>query len=151
MCGIFGVVVGQNSGLTSTFTKKTVSLLFRLSESRGKEASGLVFRAGSQIIVLKEPVSATRLIKTEIFSNLFNNYVIKPDSSSDIIKKPFAVLGHSRLVTSGKSELNSNNQPVIKDGSVGIHNGVIVNEIRLWQDFPLIKKGWLLHHPCIHC
>ncbi|MGA2121742.1 MAG: hypothetical protein ABSG49_06820 [Methanoregula sp.] len=49
-------------------------------------------------------------------------------------------MGHSRLVTNGRCELNTNNQPVIKDGAVGIHNGIIVNDYLLWKAFPVLEK-----------
>jgi glucosamine--fructose-6-phosphate aminotransferase (isomerizing) len=138
MCGIFGIVIGEKSDLSLANARKNSDKLFRLSESRGKEASGVVFRSGSRVLVLKEPSAATNLIKTKAYSGLFNSAI--SSGTGNFPAKPFAILGHSRLVTSGKSELNSNNQPVIKDGAVGIHNGVIVNDVKLWQEFPSIKK-----------
>ena len=56
------------------------------------------------------------------------------------LKAPFLVLGHSRLQTNGQSEINTNNQPVVKDGAVGIHNGIIVNDNDLWNAYPSIKE-----------
>ncbi len=41
MCGIFGVLVGKNSNFTPSLIKPTIKYLFRLSESRGKEAAGI--------------------------------------------------------------------------------------------------------------
>jgi glucosamine--fructose-6-phosphate aminotransferase (isomerizing) len=140
MCGIFGIILSENSVLPPKFIKNSVTSLFTLSESRGKEASGIVLRAGSKIIVLKEPIPASQLIKSTIFSDIFRNYITLSAASEGTLVKPLVILGHSRLVTSGKSELNANNQPVIKDGVVGIHNGVIVNDARLWQTNPSIKK-----------
>jgi hypothetical protein len=140
MCGIFGIIAGQKSDLSLTTIRKNSDRLFRLSESRGKEASGVVLRAGFRIITLKEPSAASKLVKTRVYSELFRDYSLSSSKPGNSLKKPFAILGHSRLVTSGESELNSNNQPVIKEGAVGIHNGVIVNDAKLWQDFPLVKK-----------
>ncbi len=138
MCGIFGIVAEQNS-VISLSLEKIIKKLFKLSESRGKEASGIVVRSGSQIAVVKEPIPAKKLIKSREFETLLNKYIFD-DINNKTIKKPLAILGHSRLVTSGKSELNSNNQPVIKDGIVGIHNGVIVNDKKIWDTYPIIKK-----------
>ncbi len=42
-----------------------------------------------------------------------------------------------------QSEINTNNQPVVKDGAVGIHNGIIVNDDELWKSFPAIKKNMM--------
>ena len=38
--------------------------------------------------------------------------------------------------------MNSNNQPVIKNGSVGIHNGIIVNEQKIWNSYASLKKEY---------
>jgi tRNA(Ile)-lysidine synthase TilS/MesJ len=46
------------------------------------------------------------------------------------------------LQTNGQSEINTNNQPVVKDGAVGIHNGIIVNDGELWDVFSSIKKKY---------
>lgn len=37
---------------------------------------------------------------------------------------------------------NQNNQPVIKDGLVGIHNGIIVNDNDLWGRFPSLTREY---------
>jgi glutamine---fructose-6-phosphate transaminase (isomerizing) len=139
MCGIFGIVVGQHSEISNRFVKQNADALFRLSESRGKEASGIVLRAGPKITVLKEPFAATKLIRTRQYSDLFKNLSAFPKKGIPLMN-PCTILGHSRLVTSGKSELNSNNQPVIKDGAVGIHNGVIVNDGALWNQNQELTK-----------
>ena len=31
---------------------------------------------------------------------------------------------------------------MVKDGAVGIHNGIIVNDDKLWKSFPAIKKKY---------
>ena len=58
------------------------------------------------------------------------------------LKAPILILGHSRLQTNGQSEINTNNQPVVKDGAVGIHNGIIVNDDKLWKSFPTLNKKY---------
>jgi hypothetical protein len=58
------------------------------------------------------------------------------------LKAPFLVLGHSRLQTNGQSEINTNNQPVVKNGAVGVHNGIIVNDNDLWAAYPALKKNY---------
>ena len=49
-------------------------------------------------------------------------------------------MGHSRLVTNGSQLNDLNNQPVVKDGIIGIHNGIIVNENELWSRHPEIQR-----------
>ena len=115
---------------------------FKLSESRGKEAAGIAVRTGKSIYVFKEPVSASNLIKSEKYNDIFHRIIKEEGYADKDLRVPFAFIGHSRLVTNGQSELNSNNQPVIKDGAVGIHNGIIVNDSDLWAAFPALKRKY---------
>ena len=121
---------------------KVVNHMFKLSESRGKEASGIAISVNGSIYVFKEPVSASKLITSEQYTKLFKD-VIKRDSYADgHLTSPLVVLGHSRLQTNGPSEFNINNQPVVKDGSVGIHNGIIVNDEKLWELLPELERKY---------
>ncbi len=116
MCGIFGVVATTgDAGKAEALNAE----LFRLSESRGKEASGLAGIAGTTIRVLKSPVPSKQLMKTAAY----HDYV------RDVVRaSKVATIGHSRLVTNGSQALHANNQPVSIAGAVGVHNGIIVNE-----------------------
>ena len=116
--------------------------MFKLSESRGKEASGLALRFGESIYVLKEPITSSRLVKTSSYKNLFNQKLKTEGYNNAQLKAPILVLGHSRLQTNGQSEINTNNQPVVKDGAIGIHNGIIVNDDKLWKSFPALNKQY---------
>lgn len=116
--------------------------MFKLSESRGKEASGLALRFKDSIYVLKEPITSSRLVKTSKYKDLFTHTLKDEGYIGSRQHSPILVLGHSRLQTNGQSEINTNNQPVIKDGAVGIHNGIIVNDDKLWSAFPSIKKKY---------
>jgi glutamine---fructose-6-phosphate transaminase (isomerizing) len=115
--------------------------MFKLSESRGKEASGIAVRLDKSISVFKEPVSASKLVKSEKYRNLFESEIAKQHKDG-LLKSPLVILGHSRLQTNGLSEINTNNQPVVKDGAVAIHNGIIVNDAELWKSFPQLRKEY---------
>jgi len=131
MCGIFGIVTTSK---TSTFNlHKALNELASLSESRGKESSGFAFRDlnGKIIKVLKGPLTATNLIKTQVYK--------KTVLEQTISKRDFCAIGHSRLVTNGTQLNDDNNQPVIKDGVVAVHNGIIVNENEIYSKYPLKK------------
>ncbi|MFZ7136940.1 MAG: hypothetical protein ACOWW1_00760 [archaeon] len=116
--------------------------MFKLSESRGKEASGIALRFNHSIYVFKEPISASKLVKTKKYKNLFVDTLKTRGSSGSHIRPPVLVLGHSRLQTNGASEINTNNQPVVKNGAVCIHNGIIVNDAQLWKQFPRLSKKY---------
>ncbi len=142
MCGIFGIVIGKNLKLTSEELMEIVNSIFKLSESRGKEASGLAVRFNNSIYVFKEPITSSKLVKTKEYKKLFNQTLKTAGYVNNELMAPFLILGHSRLQTNGQSEINTNNQPVVKDGAVGIHNGIIVNDNQLWKSFSDLKKEY---------
>lgn len=107
MCGIFGVFSARGF-VNSSHIKK----LANHSRQRGRDSSGLVtFNEGSYSID-KADFDISKLLK-----------------NVDIDNKKL-VFGHSRLVTNGLSD----NQPVIKDGLILIHNGIVVNDSDLWGE-----------------
>ena len=119
-----------------------INSIFKLSESRGKEASGLAVRFNDSIYVLKEPITSSKLVKTAKYKELFNQTLKTQGYTGNQLQAPILILGHSRLQTNGQSEINTNNRPVVKDGAVGIHNGIIVNDGKLWQSFSDLKKKY---------
>ena len=128
MCGIFGVVAVRDPSKTEDLLRA----LFRLSESRGKEASGIAGIAGDVIHVLKSPVPSTELLRTKTYAGYVERVVDGP--------RRVAVIGHSRLVTNGAQTEQANNQPVCVDDIAGVHNGIIVNEDALWAAHPELTR-----------
>ncbi len=120
MCGIFGFVIrGKTDGRFKAWTDR----LFILSESRGKEASGLACLSGKSLNLYKRATRGSDLIKTSIYKRLF-------DSEKE---SPLAIIGHSRLATNGIQCNNLNNQPVFNNFGVIVHNGIITNDKILWS------------------
>lgn len=133
MCGIFGVITGENSSLKADQIQDVTKDLFLLSESRGKEASGFAGWAENKLLVHKTPFPASEMVKTKVY----HDQLLKMTQSN---KGHFACIGHSRLVTNGYEHFNYNNQPVIKGDMVLIHNGIVVNIDDLWKAYPQIKR-----------
>ena len=106
MCGIFGVV---NDGHISVKDFRKIALLAR---QRGKDSSGIVKYSRENYFVTKADHSISKLLKIEKVTN------------SNV------ALGHSRLITGGQSD----NQPVVKNGIIVLHNGIIVNPEKLWEE-----------------
>lgn len=121
MCGIFGYSGNFKSTLEET---KILKELFLLSETRGKEACGMAIANTEEISYIKTPITASEFIKNERFNEILHNNLCKGFKT---------VIGHSRLVTNGYEQDNDNNQPVIKNGIITIHNGIIVNQEKLWK------------------
>jgi glutamine---fructose-6-phosphate transaminase (isomerizing) len=129
VCGIFGIVGAGDADFV-----RGVETLFLLSESRGKEAAGLAFHDGREISVVKEPLPASALIRSHQYRSLIDD-VIRRRSPQRL-----AAVGHSRLVTNGRGAIAANNQPVIKDRAVAVHNGIIVNDAKIWADHPELTR-----------
>jgi hypothetical protein len=136
MCGIFGVIANHNTLLSSADVEKLTRHLFKLSQTRGKDASGICVSNGKNLWVLKKNIAADQLIKSEDYKQLIRDTTREEQNKSSY----FAAIGHSRMVTNGHQSKQENNQPVIKDDIVLIHNGIIVNAESLWQKNPDITR-----------
>jgi len=128
MCGIFGFVTKNSSGINKNDIGDIFKKLFLLSESRGREASGFAALYKDEIVVHKSPFSASMLVKLKTYKDFFKKF---PEQPVDY----FSAIGHSRLVTNGYEQDNKNNQPVYKNGFCGVHNGIIVNQKELWEKY----------------
>ena len=128
MCGIFGLITDKSS-FNQKRAKAIVDDLLLLSQSRGKDSSGIAFVKGNEIIVYKEPLAAKKFIKTKIYKDLLG---------SDVEK--YALMGHARMETNGSFSLSHNNQPVVRSGIATIHNGIIVNDAGIWKNHKGLKQ-----------
>ncbi|HQF43280.1 MAG TPA: hypothetical protein PK073_10250 [Ignavibacteriaceae bacterium] len=140
MCGIFGVIAKEEKYKR----KELVELLediAKLSQVRGKDSSGIAYRFESvqSLEVLRGPVSIDELLQTNDYNKLKQSIIKETKTNTN---KIFAALGHARLVTNGTQLKDNNNQPVIKDGIVGVHNGIIVNEAKLWTKYNDLKREY---------
>ncbi|HPL95326.1 MAG TPA: hypothetical protein PLF15_00895 [bacterium] len=131
MCGIFGLVGQPHNQLTIKKMQKLVRLLFKLSESRGKEAAGLAILSKKSVEIIKQAASASTLIHSTAYQEFWQTY------NPEIFQ---ALIGHARLVTNGSMFFNDNNQPVVKDQAILVHNGIVVNDQSLWQQFPELHR-----------
>ena len=129
MCGIFGFITTNELDVVNKNYLKVVNYLFKLSESRGKEASGFITKSKKNIDYNKTPESASKMIKSREYFNHFNK-----------LKMPISIIGHSRLVTNGTQENHDNNQPIMSQGIVGVHNGIITNVNELLNTYTMIER-----------
>ncbi len=149
MCGIFGVFAKSTSQYDSEVLSPVLKRLAVLSESRGKESSGFSFwnERQKEIQVLRAPIAVSEMLQDQKFTNILSQNLLKNESllngngnGNGHHAHPFAVIGHSRLVTNGTQLEDQNNQPVIKGGVVGVHNGIIVNVNQLWEKYPELDR-----------
>ena len=104
MCGIFGYV--GSDALDSASAKTLVTH----AQQRGRDSSGLVVREADGFHAYRADYPIGWLLRrTPPFGNLF--------------------FGHSRLVTNGTGD----NQPVLREQVLVLHNGIVVNEQKVWD------------------
>ena len=142
MCGIFGVVYGRDPAFDAPFAGSVVETLFRCSEARGREAAGLAVHDGRTINVLKQAGSVDQFLANPKYAEVMDAALTSwSRAHHDGQPATLAITGHSRLVTNGAQTEGDNNQPVIARGSVMIHNGIIVNDARLWEAHPDLQRS----------
>jgi glucosamine--fructose-6-phosphate aminotransferase (isomerizing) len=129
MCGIFGLAAAAHPELDPEVLSSLFDSLYRFSETRGREAAGLVVRTAQGIDVLKQAGSPKSFLASPRYREVMERTLAAPLGGTGTV----AMAGHSRLVTNGLQSDNDNNQPVVVTGAVGIHNGIITNEAALWE------------------
>lgn len=143
MCGIFGFTAKNMEKKEINKLLKLIDNLYIFSESRGKESAGAAMYnpANNNISVYKKAMAASRMIKTDGYHNYMKS-ALKGIFNEQNSEKNFAFIGHSRLVTNGSQNIGSNNQPVIKDNVVGVHNGIVININEMWDKITLSSREY---------
>jgi len=108
LCGIFGIISEKE------IDKKHLKFISNHARQRGRDSSGLVYFKNNEYKIKRADFDINKLGK--------NN-----NANSELI------FGHSRLITNGLHD----NQPVVRNGSFVIHNGIIVNHEEVWNKIKL--------------
>lgn len=139
MCGIFGLITKPGANFPQKKLRKTLENIAVFSESRGKDSSGMAIRNSnaSNINVIKGDVPIRQLLKSKAFDVTINAAL-----KTEALFQGFAAFGHARLVTNGTQLNEVNNQPVLKNEMLIIHNGIIVNVEDLWQQHHDLKRDF---------
>ena len=137
MCGIFGVITKKECSYSNKFLEDSLRMLASLSETRGKDSSGLcsLNHKSNSFDIVKGPIPASELLKRNKVKNILNN-----SFSSENDDKLKLVFGHARLVTNGSQLKEENNQPVIKEDIICVHNGIVVNVDQLWENHSSLNR-----------
>lgn len=133
MCGIFGFVAAPGQPLGHADLRDMIGTLFRLSEPRGREASGLVLLAAGEAAVHKRPLTPSAMLRTKAYRRFLDHQLARVPVVRGALDAPLTVLGHCRLVTNGAQTTPENNQPIVGEHTIGLHNGVVVNHAALWE------------------
>ncbi|MDR2488876.1 MAG: hypothetical protein LBD42_05225 [Desulfovibrio sp.] len=136
MCGILGLTIPDTAKISRNDALYLLRRLFLLSESRGKEASGLAVAQAEKITVYREARSAGAFVKSEKYKAALAG-AYPPDGRESA---RFTALGHARLVTNGIQCIDTNNQPVVSENVALVHNGIVVNAENVWKKIGRPRK-----------
>lgn len=112
MCGIFGVI--SHGKIDS----KSLKVLAKHSRQRGRDSSGIITHGSKGFQTYRADFDINQLLKKVS------------------IKDASLCLGHSRLITNGLTD----NQPVMRDDVIAIHNGIVVNDEEIWNEISIERK-----------
>ena len=135
MCGIWGIS-DTGSNLERQLLIKVVKKLMILSETRGKDASGIAVMQGEELNVLRKAMSSRELLQDLQFVRYLEENIIKTSGRN------LWITGHSKLITNSIQYSPNNNQPVAKKNIALVHNGIIVNEDELWSKMPETHRDY---------
>lgn len=128
MCGIGGVFSqGENADISKVV--RTFEGILLHSESRGKDASGVIFRTPRELSFIKVPGRSRDLFRSKEYRSL-----VEAHYSSQVKGESFGIVGHTRLATNGSISANLSNQPVVISGICCVHNGIITNYKDLFDE-----------------
>lgn len=139
MCGIFGFVANEKSNLNKEDIEFLMPLLIKLSERRGREASGIAVSSNGRISIYKEATGPSAMLNAPGLKEFMGSYLSFSGRSKRLIF-PVAAVGNTRLVTNGSQAIPENNQPINAEHVVGVHNGIITNDTQLLSRYPDIRK-----------
>ena len=143
MCGIFGIILKSGASIPPEKLSNLLNSLYKFSENRGKESSGLHFYLPEKgkSWTLKGENSASNLLKSKDFKGVINSSLSEAyQYSKQKVAESMVIFGHSRLVTNGSASINLNNQPIQSGQITIIHNGIVVNSNDIWLEHPDLNR-----------
>lgn len=134
MCGIAGIMLFQKDRNESelAFIRELASNLAIENQQRGRDATGFAIFSKKRHSVLKHPVLAYKFVNSQLFKR-YADKNINNDTKNILI--------HTRAGTKGSEKVNDNNHPIVTDKYIGIHNGMIRNDDKLFEEHMLPRKA----------
>ena len=82
MCGIFGFVAAPGTAFDLGHIRPFLRDLFRLSEPRGQEASGLAIAVNDEIRVFKRGLAPSVMLASDAYRNFLDQALVDGESVS---------------------------------------------------------------------
>lgn len=136
MCAICGIGILRHSPLKdSDKLKQFFTNLLCACQDGGRSATGIAFLREKQLEVFRRGVSASEFIKDPKYQELLNIQVNQ--GLVELQNRLYSMIGHCRIPTKGSPLNNFNNHPIVVGDVVGVHNGCIGNDDRLFAQHNL--------------
>jgi glucosamine 6-phosphate synthetase-like amidotransferase/phosphosugar isomerase protein len=139
MCAIFGLGFMRGHKVErSDMVRDIIRRMFVENQARGRHAAGLAFVNSATFHVVKKNVDGQRLIELPEYREAEHKYMTfstaTPGQGGIIAKQPpISFVGHCRWKTKGTELDNVNNHPIVRKDVVGVHNGMISNDDRIFD------------------
>lgn len=136
MCGILGIGYYHNAVLSDLKVKAirhVATALLKESQVRGGSAAGILSMTKTKAAMYKDGVKAENLVKQDSYWRVLERTVFTNSTFKCII-------GHTRAQTKGSYLYNCNNHPIQSGSIIGVHNGTISNDDRLFETMDLGKR-----------
>ena len=134
MCSICGISFQKNNKIVnSTMIWEILQNLLINCQVRGRSATGVAIANNKRIVVIKNNLSAEKFVKTTQFEKFLEQHMCFDQKKHNIL--PIQIIGHCRMPTKGTPLNNKNNHPIVTKSFVGVHNGVIFNDNKLFDDY----------------
>ena len=134
MCGIFGFCVYEPTRTTSIDLPALTKRMMLLAEKRGTEAAGLAIKVNHEIRVHKDSIKPRLFVQATETKAILN--AIK---EAQVNRSKMFILGHARLAYTGGLNNPSTNHPILTDHCVGVHNGLLLNDLELRNQYFQIR------------
>lgn len=132
MCCIFGIGFLKGHKMKNKdLAIGLISVLAKEAQTGGRSATGISIMRETSAHVIKRPVMADVLVRSDEYQQLLENNLVFENSEN----LTTSVIGHCRYPTKGSESNNLNNHPLIVNHIIGVHNGMISNDDALFKGF----------------
>ncbi len=143
MCTICGIGLLKGHVIyNATLIRELTTELLKLNTGYNKDATGIAYCSKDKITIVKKNSPGQSFVNSaEYLEESLENTKIPSPQHPDIIhesswdKSLISILGHCRFKTQGSELNNVNNHPIVCDEVVGVHNGVINNDYKLFNTY----------------
>lgn len=134
MCGIGGIMMypKQRTPQQLEFIRELASELAIENQARGSHATGIATLSENGYDVLKHNIRAEELTAYDAWTDFLEK---------NITNKTYSILLHTRFATKGEPSNNDNNHPIVTATAIGVHNGMIYNDDKLFRSEGLYRQA----------